>query len=615
MKRKIPFLLMFAGLMLCRTLIADVTIDGDFNHLVLDQTSGLVVDADERLILKNLVLDNLRGIGSGVDDRLIMKAATSQLTLDNVDVYLDGDYCFTTGSILFKDTVKIGNTRKNLGSDMYSGYHSWGFNSIQNCTIDSYATLVLDDNITVSFGAIAQSADTYPEAQGRIEYQWDETDPDSLYVAGTSNGPLPDYTTQLTTLWNFNSGLTNLISLTLADGARLALADTHVDLQISDTLWVHGEDNQFEVTRTFSILGTLYIKAGAELTFVFNDQADDATIYFKNVNNTLALRPNARLAFSGNGTVEYRDGFIIDMQGNSETDKPQFAVIDSAVSTVQAPADGYGPSHMYLQGVGSILIDNGGEFNVDAHRQLIVGGQGVGTDDFTIKVDRNGIFKASGDGARISIYKTTGTIRVKKKGALIAGEGGTFEINAYEPKEEQRGANANGGAITSFVLESDGALDIREGGTLILGENADGSVFAWDSRGADFTGTGVVKLAEQLTFQGQLVGVQKVFKDDQMTAETVVRSLVNTVAELRQSSVMQYRTGYLRLRIKDSAWVSGGSTYYASAYAVPILDLEAGDVIQRDTRAGVGGKNSGNDPIRFDLSGNRLSGRSSNRRR
>ncbi|MCK4265404.1 PD40 domain-containing protein [Candidatus Babeliales bacterium] len=72
---------------------ADTTIDGDGNRLTLTETGSLLIQAGQKVTLKNLILDGVQ------DERLIMEDGTSQLVLHDSKIILSNDYSFSQGSI------------------------------------------------------------------------------------------------------------------------------------------------------------------------------------------------------------------------------------------------------------------------------------------------------------------------------------------------------------------------------------------------------------------------------------------------------------------------------------------------------------------------------------
>lgn len=554
-KRKIIFLC-FVSVLLCRSLFAfgifndvphdTVIIDGQNNHLNLSSTSTIYVSEDERLILKNLRLNNLSGT------RLIMEGPNSHLELQNMKIVLDGDYSLTVGTILFKDTVTI------------TGTFTFGFNSSQNSTIDTYSTLIFDGGSTYSFGAIGTQGIIYYELGAELV---------------TGEGSIAS----------------SVISMTFIGGTVIVLGDTHITLASTDVINIIGSNNEIHVTNIFTIQGNLDFAEGGELTFVFDDQGDNPTVVFDRAG--LTLPKNARLAFRGNGSVVFSDGFVLTMNGTIDTDRPEINFIESATATIAASTTG-NISRVYFRGYGTIFLDSGGEIRADTMKHWTIGG--AATDNFVIFVDRGASIRAIGANSRISIYLATVSMDFEQRGSLVAAFQGVVEINALMNSPA-------GGTLTSLTFDTDGALNSRKGGVIVIGENTNSATFNWNSKGGDVFGEGEIMLAEQNAFSGIGKGVGRIFSNTAITTEELVRRLVNLKnpdSVLPQSTVFENVDGDQYIRIKNSTFLN------VAVSAVPIRKLSSGDNVTGETARSIGGLNTNkNRRFEYDLDGTRAGSR------
>ena len=534
-----------------------VVIDGQGNRLNLSSTSNIFVSEDERLVLKNLKLNNLSG------ERLIMEGPNSHLELQNVNILLDGNYSFTMGTMFFRDNVSIGGT------------YTFGYNSSQNSTIDSYSTLLLDENLTWSWGAPVGNI------QGNI-----------YFTDGTSR------------LTMNNSGIINIITINLNDGATIILGDVPIELPANENININGENNYINITNRFTITGNLVFAEGSELTFVFNDLADNPVVYFNR--SSLSLPKNAKMSFSGNGTVIFKDGFVLNMNGTNNTDRPELSFFHSASGTIEAAARRGSISKFYIRGYGTIFLDSGGEINIGTSRHLIIGGRGVGLDNFVIYADRGAAIKAIGYRAFVSIFQATVSMDFEQRASLVAGQQGVVAINA-----NARTLQPAGGALSSLTFDTDGALNSRVNGTIVFGENTGSTPFIWSSKGGDVYGEGEIMLAEQNTFDGIGKGVERIFNSNSITAEELVRRLVN----LKKNSILPQSANFERFGGNQYVRIKSSTILGLVAALVPIRQLNnqtilgetsVSDVIISEDPTSVGGRSVvTNENFYYDLQGNR----------
>ena len=112
---------------------ASVTINGYGNILELSETGSLWVEDNSQLTLKDLTLKNLSG------ERLVMGGPDSVLVLHDVIVFLDGNYSFTQGAIIFESLVE------------FNGTHTFSYASDMTSTVTSSSTLIFNHCFTFSY--------------------------------------------------------------------------------------------------------------------------------------------------------------------------------------------------------------------------------------------------------------------------------------------------------------------------------------------------------------------------------------------------------------------------------------------------------------------------------
>ncbi|HBS48467.1 TPA: hypothetical protein DEO28_01025 [Candidatus Dependentiae bacterium] len=560
MKRKILLLLMLVGAYFCKPLKADVIIDGEGNYLNLSVTSSLYVSEAESLILQNIVVNNLQGT-TNTNSRLVMEGLGSDLQLRDAVVNLSGDYSLTTGSLEFKEKAYL----QGIGK-------VFRFSSPVTSTIDAYSTLYFDQGITISFT---------PDFGG-------------IYFT--------DATSKIQNL--DDSNLATLITLTLSGGVNLTLYDDYVELPAADTLWIIGTTNTIKVENTFVIYGTLSFTDSAELIFEFDDQGENPIIYFNNSSQTLP--DNAHLMFKGNGTVVFQDGFQIIFSSTGGNARPKFELSGNASMKLGPSLSTPNPtiSKVYFKNKGIIAVDDGAEILAENNRHLFIGGNGSTTDDFNILIDREGSLKSIGRYGTISMYKATLNLDFEQGGVLMAFDNGAVEINALN------GAVSTGGNLQNLKFDTDGLMNIRTNGNFILGENlsSDSQITTsinFSTQGGDVYGDGTLQFAGQSAFRGKLLGVGRIFEGT-LSAEEIVRRIVNQSSVLNQSAQFEDQSGTQRLRIKNSFFRHISPSSIAITGYSGAAPMRVGDIISGESANDVSGKNTvTNRSFKYDLSGRR----------
>jgi len=113
---------------------------GDGNSIFLDDNAALIVDSGASLELHDLELHGVKSTNVRcIDD-------TGLIILDSMSWIQEGNYTFSTGSILFVDQVSF------IGSVTFS------YESSQTSTITAYTQVTITDDMYLSIGRVAENA-------------------------------------------------------------------------------------------------------------------------------------------------------------------------------------------------------------------------------------------------------------------------------------------------------------------------------------------------------------------------------------------------------------------------------------------------------------------------
>lgn len=400
----------------------------------------------------------------------------------------------------------------------------------------------------------------------------------------------------------FHSSLA--LSLTMSDGAIVRLCKEDTELKITDTLATYGSNNLIEVSNTLTINGIITMERDSELTFKFDDQAENPLVVLTSLFN-VGIPPGGKLTFAGKGKVIFENGYTVTLNSLDISDPAEFSLKNSAVSIVRATnANPTAPGTVKINGRGTFFIDTGAELKSTANKRWIIGGRGASVDTINILVDRGGILRSTGSNGRISIYDMTGTIDLESGGRMSIGNGSYIEVNSSNKI-------AAGGLISSFKIDTEGYINVSQNGQLILGENDSNTVFNWDSRGGNITGIGTIKLAEQPNFAGQPLGFNKLWENSVIDMEHVVREIVNTAKDLGAngySTVFTHANGTNKLRVKDSTRLTDLRQTAVIRANVPIVNLRPGDLTDGENNDFVTGFDATGKPFQVNNVGE-VSGR------
>lgn len=110
----------------------DCVINGDGNILDLSRTSSLLIKPDSHLTLEDITI-------KGINNNILCMADSSQLTLRDTKLYLDGGLTFSIGSFNIINEVEI------------AGSGAFVYESALSSTIDQKSEFIIDSNITFSY--------------------------------------------------------------------------------------------------------------------------------------------------------------------------------------------------------------------------------------------------------------------------------------------------------------------------------------------------------------------------------------------------------------------------------------------------------------------------------
>src|SRR3990172_3231302 len=113
---------------------------GNGNALVLDDAANIIIDAGGSLTLRNM---NIVGLS---DTNIRCLDNTGTVVLDNCSWFFDDDVTFTRGKLSF------------AGENGFFGSHIFAYQTPLASTIQSYATLLLDQGVTFSYDPVGSAS-------------------------------------------------------------------------------------------------------------------------------------------------------------------------------------------------------------------------------------------------------------------------------------------------------------------------------------------------------------------------------------------------------------------------------------------------------------------------
>ena len=284
------------------------------------------------------------------------------------------------------------------------------------------------------------------------------------------------------------------LNLTLSNESCLYLANEDTEFKSTDKILVSGSKNQIVVTKTLIINGELEFEPNSELIFSFGDDVNNSTIY---IGSDLNLKPGCRLVFQKKGNVVFKDGTILNFNGNSEDDKSYIIFKDSVKGFIENPALHKDKSNVFFEGNGKLLIRSGAEICIKDSQHLIFGGD-IEKDNIDILIDRNGILKLDGLGAMVSIHNMISNVYIAQSGTLLVGKGAIFEINSLNEV-------AFPGLLNSCLFEKEAILIIEKEGKIVLGKNKSDAMTNWRNEGSVVIGDGVLQYLDEPDFAGVIL--------------------------------------------------------------------------------------------------------------
>jgi len=119
---------------------SNTTINGNGNRLDLNGSNFYVNGASATTLrLKNMVLYGLRDLSDTIAAIRFGETEGHRLVLDNVTIYLTGDYTFAGGALSIVETVKL------------IGDHTFNYTSSKHCIINHGSMLMLDMHVTFNY--------------------------------------------------------------------------------------------------------------------------------------------------------------------------------------------------------------------------------------------------------------------------------------------------------------------------------------------------------------------------------------------------------------------------------------------------------------------------------
>ena len=121
-------------------------IDGQGNNIIFQGTGRIMYDSHVSATIRNARLKNVANHGGGKASIGIKREHRAGLTLQNAEVWLSSNYSFTAARLYFNDDVAL------------CGTNSFVYTSTQQSIINSYATLLVDQNATFTFSPASTNA-------------------------------------------------------------------------------------------------------------------------------------------------------------------------------------------------------------------------------------------------------------------------------------------------------------------------------------------------------------------------------------------------------------------------------------------------------------------------
>lgn len=346
------------------------------------------------------------------------------------------------------------------------------------------------------------------------------------------------------------------LDLTLANNSTLNLADSPTTLGPDDTITVQGVGNVINVTNTFTLEGSVALEPGAELTFAFAQECGAQGRLI--IDTDIDVPEDARLTFRGNGEVEVFHTHRFNLGGTSDANRGVLSVVEFARFLLQDRPQGVVETEAFIDGIGIICVDRGGEIRIGDVRHLIIGS--APEDDIVVMVDRNGAIHAQGRGSIISLQQGRFDLDFEQGGMLSITDRAIFEVNSLKN-------TAAAGFVERWVFDTNGILNIDTDGILRLSANRDNLPTFWENEGGDVRGDGLVEW-QGTRFAGRIQ--HRLFQDRRIQPFALVSAFVQRQTNLANSTVFIDSQGRDVLRLQNGR----------------LVYLRAKDVISRENSAG-----------------------------
>jgi hypothetical protein len=268
----------------------------------------------------------------------------------------------------------------------------------------------------------------------------------------------------------------------------------------SQIINVRGTDNEIHINREFTIKNNLFLAAGAELTFVFDNNGSEIPTVILDAACLLELEKNSIVRFKGKGKVIVSNEVLVYFKGDpdattnkvgSTNNKPRFILTDGAILDCTKKAT------VNFGGCGTIEVDNAAMICPSTVCNINIGapqtysssaGYTPNTsisyyklDDFDVIVKNNGEIRldlpaslASSLGAdwrfaaRLGIQYASVTVSFDLGGVLTVGNNALFDINADSRLSGDARFKLGRVRLFSFC---NGDLFVKAGGKISLAAN------------------------------------------------------------------------------------------------------------------------------------------------
>jgi len=239
--------------------IDDTIIDGNNNPMTLGANSKLWVDSGVTLTLQNMIIKDLS------DGKIVMGGTDSQLSLDNVTIWLDGDYSFTQGNLFVHNDVNI------------AGNYAFKYESLQDGYLVDDSRLLFIDKVTI------EGNDYFVKGDGNKIIFEDELQvpatlrfKNDMIIDGNDNPLILGASGNLFVDNGVTVTLQNMIIKDLSDG-KIIMGDLNSQLVLDNVvIWLDGD---YSFTQGSFFVHNDVIISGSSHTFKY--QSDENSFIMK----------------------------------------------------------------------------------------------------------------------------------------------------------------------------------------------------------------------------------------------------------------------------------------------------------------------------------------------